>query len=346
MKYIIMCGGNYNKFKTPKQLLEVDGEIIVERTIRLLKENGIKDIAISTNNPKFNYLDVEILHHGNEYTCFADDSNKKSKKTWLNAFYPIDVSCCYLYGDVYYSDEAIKKIIETPVKETMFFCIRDLSDGRPTGINIKGREPLAYKVQNQKIFRDAINYLLQMVDEGKYAEGIEPITWHLYRKINGLDLMFNYKGYNANDIFKTKGDYIYIDDYSTDIDKIEDIQKLEKFIKLVKGVKNMKKAIVIEDFNLGRFNELKNLERANEIKNQPGKLFKGDKFECEDELLKYLRNEEGFENPAKRPFIEIVEVIPEKTVKKEKTTKKEVEPAKKTVATTRKPRARKPVAKN
>ena len=39
MKYILMCGGNYkDKFEIPKQLLEVNGEKLVERTIRLLKE--------------------------------------------------------------------------------------------------------------------------------------------------------------------------------------------------------------------------------------------------------------------------------------------------------------------
>ena len=35
MKYIIMCGGKYRGFETPKQLLKVNDEIIVERTIRL-----------------------------------------------------------------------------------------------------------------------------------------------------------------------------------------------------------------------------------------------------------------------------------------------------------------------
>ena len=45
MKYIIMCGGKYPKFEIPKQLLKVNGEVLVERTIRLLKENGITNIC-------------------------------------------------------------------------------------------------------------------------------------------------------------------------------------------------------------------------------------------------------------------------------------------------------------
>ena len=67
MKYIIMAGGSYEKFEIPKQLLKVNGEVIIERTIRLLRENGVKDIAISTNNPAFDYLDVEKLRHENNY---------------------------------------------------------------------------------------------------------------------------------------------------------------------------------------------------------------------------------------------------------------------------------------
>ena len=53
MKYIIMCGGTYIKFQQPRQLLVVAGERIVDRTIRLLKQEGITDMAISTNNDAF-----------------------------------------------------------------------------------------------------------------------------------------------------------------------------------------------------------------------------------------------------------------------------------------------------
>ena len=50
MKYIIMCGGDYVKWETPRHLSIICGEEIVARTIRLLRENGIKDIAISELN--------------------------------------------------------------------------------------------------------------------------------------------------------------------------------------------------------------------------------------------------------------------------------------------------------
>ena len=327
MKYILMCGGNYkDKFETPKQLLKVNGEILIERTIRLLKENGIKDIAISTNNPVFDYIDTKKLKHKNNYMHNDEERHNKAEKSWLNAYYPTEEPACYIPGDIYFSEEAIKKIIETPVKDTMFFCIRDISDGRPTGINTKGREPLAYKVENQKVFRQAINELLKMVDEGKFTA--DPIAWNLYRQINKLPIAYNWSG---SDIFNTTGNYTYIDDYTTDIDSINDILKLEKLIKIMKGEIEMIKLRVKEEFTLGRFNELRNIVRAG--RSEEGRLFVGDILECDKEMADYLSGK----NPLGRSFVEEepLEVIPEekkepvkefkkttKTVTKKTTTKK------------------------
>ena len=221
-------------------------------------------------------------------------------------------------GDVFYSDNAIKVIVETPVKETMFFCIRDVSDGRPTGINIKGREPLAYKVENQKVFRKAINELFELINAEKFKS--DPISWNLYRKINNFEL--DYNGY-GNDIFNTNGDYIYIDDYTTDIDSIDDVQKLEILLKKLKGEFKMVKAESIKQFNLDmkRFNELKNLQRRNPNKKDNGVIYAGDIFECDEQMSLYFRNEKnliyptdakGKNNPAGAVFIKVLEVIPEK----------------------------------
>lgn len=206
----------------------------------------------------------------------------------------------------------------------MFFCIRDICDGRPVGVNIKGREPLAYKVENQKIFRKAINDLLYMIDEGKFKA--DPIVWNLYRKINELEIAYDWSG---NDIFNTKGDYIAIDDYTTDIDTLEDIQKIEQLIKIKKGGIKMVKVKVIENFYLGRFHEIQNLIR-NSGGNEPGFLYLDDVFECTEDLAEYLTKT----NAKQRAFVEIIEVIPEKisSIKEipEKNEKKEEKPKRRT----------------
>lgn len=232
MLYIIMCGGNYPKFDIPKQLLKVNGEVLVERTIRLLKENGVDNIAICTNGDKFDYLGLPILMQHNKYVAGSSDEGKKSECCWLNAYYPVDEPCCYLHGDVYFSEEAIKTIVETKVDDAMFFCTFDWSDGQKDRRNYKGREPFGYKVENQKLFRSAINTLLEMVDAGKFKNGLPPICWHLYRLLNGYDLKFDAKEWTEiNNIFKSKGNYIVINDYTTDVDHPEDVKVFEEWLK-------------------------------------------------------------------------------------------------------------------
>ena len=308
MKYIIMCGGNYKKFKTPKQLLKVNDEVIVERTIRLLRENGIKDIAVSTNDKRFNYLDVEILNNkDNQFLYYGENETKNSNNSWLKAYYLIDEPVCYLHGDVYFSDEAIKTIVETKVKDTMFFCVPDEWDVPKKDIRCAGgREPLAYKVQNNKLFNNAIKDLLNMIDEGKFKNAkCPPLAWTVYKYINGLELSYNAQWFGDwNNIFQSKGDYIMINDYTNDVDDIKDVDKIERYLKFKEG--NMIKVEVIERFTLGDFKKLKNIIRKG-VDNY-GELFVGDIFECDEKMANYLTKD----NKLKKPFVKVLEVIPEK----------------------------------
>lgn len=309
-----MCGGKYPRFDIPKQLLKINGEVIVERTIRLLRENGITNIAVSTNDPAFDYLDVELLHNRkDEFETWSPNENKASKYSWLNAYYPINEPVCYLHGDVYFSDEAIKTIVETEVKDTMFFCTADRQDIPNKDVRCAGgREPLAYKATNYKMFRDAVDDLLRMVDEGKFKNAFcSPIAWTVYRYLNGLDLAFNAKWYGDwNSIFDSKGDYIIINDYTNDVDSIKDVAKIEKYLKFEEG--KMIRVEAIDDFTLGRFNELKNVQRKR--LDTPGRLYKGDTFECTEELVDYLSGN----NKLNKVFVKVIEILPkEKPIKVE-----------------------------
>lgn len=314
MKYVIMCGGNYkDQFDIPKPLLTVDGEKLVERTIRLLRENGIKDIAVSINSDTvyFNYLDVELLKRNINYIHDAYGKIKDSKNCWLTAYYPLETPACYLAGDVYWTEQAIKDIINKEVKDTMFICAPDYSDGRKNP-SIKGREPLGYIVQNQKIFRKAINDIMKEIDDGKFT--YDPVAWNLYRKLNNIPM--DYGGY-GNDIFKTNGDFMTIDDLTTDIDLQKNIPALEKLIKIERGEIEMIKVRAIKEFYLGAYNELKNIQRKS--RDEKNKLFVGDIFECTQDMAEYLTGK----NKLNQPFVEIIEVIPEK---KKETIKIEKEP--------------------
>jgi len=67
----------------------------------------------------------------------------------------------------------------------------------------------------------------------------------------------------------------------------------------------MVKVKVIDNFSLGKFNELKNIVRANPNQDLEGRLFKGDIFECTEEMAEYLTKT----NAQGKPFVEVVEII-------------------------------------
>ena len=74
----------------------------------------------------------------------------------------------------------------------------------------------------------------------------------------------------------------------------------------------MIKCEATETFTLSKFNELKNIVRK--CDNTEGKLYKGDVFECDRKLADYLLGN----NTYNKGFIKILEIIPDKKVKKEK----------------------------
>lgn len=76
----------------------------------------------------------------------------------------------------------------------------------------------------------------------------------------------------------------------------------------------MIKVRAIEDFTLEKFNELKNIVRKG--KEQEGKLFIGDVFECDEKMADYLTGN----NSINRAVVKVIEVIPEKENTEKKTT--------------------------
>lgn len=203
MKYIIMCGGTYKRWKWPRQLLEYKGEKIVCRTIRLLRENGIDDIAVSTNDDRFeDYVDVPILKHKNEYTTrkYNDFDGY-----WCDAFYPTEEPTCYLFGDVVFSPEAIKTIIDAETDDIQFFGSK-----RPFAPEYPKDhvEPFAFKVVNVKHLREACEKV-KSLPASAFAR--KPISWELWYVIKDAPLK-----QDAEHI--VGADYVGINDYTCDID--------------------------------------------------------------------------------------------------------------------------------
>lgn len=210
-KYVLMCGGTYEDWEHPKHISEVCGEPIVARTIRLLRENGVKDIAISSLNPIFEQFGVEVLRHDNPYTL---PIGSDAKTPWLDAFYPMTVPVCYIFGDVVFSPEAIKKIVETETDSIEFFA-----SAKPLPFIYPKRwaEPFAFKVEDTTRFFKAIAQTIELDKQGMFKR--QPVSWELWQVIKGTPL---------NKVDYTN--YTVINDYTCDIDEPEEVEMFNRII--------------------------------------------------------------------------------------------------------------------
>lgn len=208
MKYIIMCGGHYKKWNIPRQLLPFEGEPIVARTIRLLREAGVSDIAISSDNPVFQKrFGVPCLEHVNYY--YAREYNDMDG-FWCNCFYPTNEPTCYLMGDVIFSPEAIRTIVDYQTDDIMLFGSKPPFAPEYPKPYI---EPFAFKVADVKHLEEACSDVRQLADKGVFNR--KPIAWETWSVICGSD---------PNEINYS---YVAINDYTCDIDNPEEIMGYE-----------------------------------------------------------------------------------------------------------------------
>ena len=216
MKYIIMCGGNYPHWEVPRQLTKIHGEPLVARTIRLLRSKGVElsDIFISSNDDRFGQFGVVLLKHENGF--IYGRGKVADKNYWLDAFYPTDEAACYLFGDVFFSEFCIASIVNYQPGEDIMFFASAYCHGQ--GYPKPWAEPFAFKVWNQKRFKEGIALAKLYQDQGKFRR--RPVSWELWQVLKGTKL---------NEIAIN---YQVIDDYSCDIDQYGDIAAIERFKKI------------------------------------------------------------------------------------------------------------------
>lgn len=204
-----MCGGKYNDFQKHKALSVIHNEVLIERTIRLLKENNVDEWYISTNDEAFEKYG-NILHHDNNYETSKDGT----KGYWVDAYYPTDKPTIYLHGDVYYTDDAMERILTlNPSVNTLI--------GNEVARNkehLNWGEPFGWIIVDQQSFRNAINKTKQLQDEGKLERGYA-LSWEVYRVLYGLD---------PNKMYILDESYLSINDKTIDVDTPEQIDMVNK----------------------------------------------------------------------------------------------------------------------
>ena len=163
MKYIIMADGkgtrwqNYNDI--PKHLIEIGGETLLGRTVRLLKEGDPGcEVIITSHDSRYEIPGArrhEPLNNNLEIDRFTEEL--------------IEDDVCFLYGDTYYSDFAMRTIISTEADDMMFFG--------------NGRSIVAIKVADGDLFRAHVHRVRDLFLEGKIAKCI---GWQVYQSFTGL----------------------------------------------------------------------------------------------------------------------------------------------------------------
>lgn len=208
MRYIIMCGGTYPAWERPRQLIEIHGEPIVARTIRLLREAGVEDIAISSRDPAFEGFGVPVLRHRNDHVTFGYNN---CTGYWCDCFFPANAPTCYIFGDVIFSPEAIRTIVDYQTDDIMLFgSAPPFAPEYPK----KWIEPFAFKVQNYDHLSRAIEQVKRMDAARMFHR--HPIAWEVWAVI---------RGGNPNSTDTTS--YIAINDYTCDIDRPEEAAHIE-----------------------------------------------------------------------------------------------------------------------
>jgi hypothetical protein len=246
-----MCGGKYQKWEKPRQLTEIYGEPIVGRTIRMLKELGVTDIAISTNVSGFEGFGVPILTHDNDYDAIEYNN---STGYWCSAFYPTTDPTCYLFGDVVYSDFALQVITEYETDSIMLFGSKAPFAKEYPKFYI---EPFAFKVADTDKLKWAIKEVKRLDSVGAFHR--RPIAWELWNVICGTD---------PNTINNT---YVEINDYTCDIDYPHEIDLVKVFVK--QGGRPMAKKVETKTTTKAKAKQAKPKKQKKETVEYKGQTF-------------------------------------------------------------------------
>ena len=192
MKYIIMADGkgtrwqNYNDI--PKHFIEIGGETLIGRTVRLLNEGDPGcEVIITSHDPRYDIPGArryEPLNKVLEIDRFTEEL--------------IADDVCFLYGDTYYSQQAMDTVLNTETEEMIFFG--------------NERSIVAIKIRDGELFRSHVDNVRKLFLEGKIDKCI---GWQVYQSFTGLP--FGEK--------KIGPAYIVLEDGTEDFNSPEDLNR-------------------------------------------------------------------------------------------------------------------------
>lgn len=195
MRFVIMADGKgmrwNNYLDIPKHLAKVDGEKIISRTVRLLRKmiGECDEIIITSHDPRYEFLGSkrhEPLNNHYEIDRFTEEL--------------IVDDMVFLYGDTYYTKDALKKIVRAEPEGLLFF-------GDVKSI-------IAIKVRDSKLFSAHKNNVKDSYLAGKI------------RKCKGWQVYQSFQGQDMNEMPVIQNDFVLIEDETKNINTPDDYEEI------------------------------------------------------------------------------------------------------------------------
>lgn len=217
MRAIIIAAGEATRWNNymgvPKHLIEIEQEPIIYRTVRLLNERGVYDVhVVAPDDDRYRIDGSKIYIPKKNRKNYDADKFLNSEPLWNT-----EGRTVVFYGDVFFTDDAMSKIVSSEIESWRLFCRFGKSDitGTPYG------ECFAQSFYPADIprHRKELKYIAKL-------RANRVITrcggWEHARAMHGA------RGKKVRDHRPYPG-YIEIDDWTDDFDKPEDYDRFMKY---------------------------------------------------------------------------------------------------------------------
>jgi len=210
IKVVIICAGEAtrwgNYLNTPKHIITIEGECLLDSTVRLFKERGVTDIHIVVKQPDPRY---EVTG-ASQYVADINYEDNADADKFLSskALWSLTDRTIVVYGDIYLSDEGADKIVSYTNREWRLFCRPHAS--RITGTPWGDCFAQSFYPEHLEEHERALHRIAQLYKDGhlKRCGG-----WEHYREMCGVT-----KGFPRQRM-------VVIDDWSDDFDYPEDYER-------------------------------------------------------------------------------------------------------------------------
>jgi len=228
MRTIIIAAGGGTRWEnfrnTPKHLVEVEGERLLDRTVRQFLKHG--EVIVAGHDERYKVDGARFLRPRRNSAWREASKFLDTQTLWSR-----DGRTVVAYGDVWFSDDAINTIANYESKDWVLFARFGLS-----AVTGGGSECFAQSFWSEHI-QEHLTALLQIAKYRSEKKLSRCGGWEHYRQMNGIPLKQHALGECVNhgepkephtlECFDEVRRFVNIDDWTDDFDYPEDLTRWE-----------------------------------------------------------------------------------------------------------------------